>query len=389
MRIALARDDRLLLAVAGLILLAATVASVLLSPPTESGPRGIPSSYATGSEGAKGAYLLLEELGYKEERWALPPTQLPEKADQTVLILAEPFFPASGEERMALREFIRRGGRVIATGKQAAVLLQLYSVSFLDSMPPLEGKEFSPRLAGPISRQAGTVLLEASLRWKKSAPEDLEYYGDEEGGVVVRSALGAGAIVWWADSFPLTNYGITQASNLNLLLNSLGRADTVRVLWDEYYHGERADLWSYLRKTPLPWALLQVALLALAVLCTYSRRSGPIFAPVAPSRLSPLEFVETVGDLYARQGAAHSALETALQRFRALLARSQGLAREAREDGASLGTQFGRDGEGLAALVARCESALQSDINDEAETLKLFQELHDYTRRLRLTGHGG
>ena len=97
------------------------------------------------------------------------------------------------------------------------------------------------RLAGG---RLGGLPEQMCVRWKGSNPGDREYYGDGTGGVVVSSLRGDGNMIWWADSFPLTNYGITQASDLNLLLNSLGRAGTVRILWDEYYHGERAGLWS-------------------------------------------------------------------------------------------------------------------------------------------------
>jgi hypothetical protein len=391
MRLALERDDRLLLIVAGMILLAATLASALLAPPVESGPGGFPSSYATGKDGAKAAYLTLQDLGYNLERWTAPPTQLPGQASHVVLILADPYFPGTDEEKIAIQDFVRRGGRVIATGTRAAALLDLHEVSFLEeTSAAAQGEEFPPKLVGPLSRRAARVALPSRPRWKRTQPGDLEYYGDGKGGVVVSSSLGAGTIIWWAGSFPLTNYGITQASNLNLLLNSVGGAGTGRILWDEYYHGERAGLWIYLRKTPLPWGVLQLALLALAVILTYSRRSGPIVMGVAPSRLSPIEFVETVGDLYARKHAAAEALETAVQRFRGLLARSVGLPREA-----SLGTlrplmaQMGGAADGLPALLERCELATRAGIRDEGETLKLFQELHRYTRRLRLAGQGG
>jgi hypothetical protein len=274
---------------------------------------------------------------------------------------------------------------------QGAALLDLHGVwPAVETSAAFDTREFSPKLAGPISRRAGSVAFRAGVRWKRNSPGDLEYYGDGNGGVVVGSSLGRGTMIWWADAFPLTNYGIAQASNLNLLLNSLGRGGSVRVLWDEYYHGERAGLWSYLRKTPLPWALLQAALLALAVILTYSRRSGPVATPAAASRLSPMEFVETVGDLYARQHAAAAALETAIHRFRSLLARSLGLPRETHlEDLRPLIAQMGEAGTGLAALLERCELATKSGIRNEGETLKLFQELHSYTRRLRLASQGG
>lgn len=389
MRVALDRDDRSLLIISGLILLAATLASALLSPPAGGGPGGFPSSYSTDNEGAKAAYLLLAELGYQEERWTSPPTELPEKAGDTVLILAEPYVPASAEERTAISWFVRRGGRVIATGTQAASLVGLAGVIPVESSSA-DWEEYPPSLAGPVSRRAGSVGMRAYARWKGSNPGDLEYFGDPKGAVVVCSSLGAGTVIWWADSFPLTNYGITQASNLNLLLNSLGKPRASRILWDEYYHGERAGLWSYVRKTPLPWAFLQAALLALAIILTYSRRSGPVVVPVVRSRLSPVEFVETVGDLYARKHAAASALETALHRFRPLLARRLGLPRETpQEELAPLIAQFGAAAAGLPELLERCELAIKSGISDEGEALELFQELHSYTRRLRLAGQGG
>lgn len=388
MRVKLERDDRSLLIITGAILLAATVLGAYFSPVTGVGSIDAPSTYSTESKGAKAAYLLLRDLGYQEDRWLSPPTDLPVNARGTVLIFADPSYPATSEEKLAIKDFVRHGGRVIATGEQAASFLDL-NVSSADPLAD-EAREFTPNAAGPISRGTGRIDMPASVRWAAKNPEDLEYFGDREGGVVVRSRLGGGTIIWWADAFPLTNYGIMQASNLNLLLNSLGRAGENRILWDEYYHGERNGLWSYLQKTPLPWALVQLAILALAIVLTYSRRSGPIAAPSLPTRLSPIEFVETVGDLYARKHAAAPALETALRQFRALLARSLGFSRDARlEDLQPKIADLGSAGAGLAELLAKCELAVKSGINDEKETLKLFQELHGYTLRLRLAGQGG
>jgi len=206
----------------------------------------------------------------------------------------------------------------------------------------------------------------------------------------VRFRLGSGIIIWWADSSPLTNYGLTQASNLNLLLNSVGRPQGVRILWDEYYHGERPGLWSYLGKTPLGWALLQMALLAIAILFTYSRRSGPVASPVEESRLSPIEFVETVGDLYARKRAARGALEIALHRFRSLFARRLGFPPEGDLEKAHAVRLEQREelDSGLRAVLSECEQALKSGTAHEAQSLMLVQELHDHTRRLRLAGKG-
>ncbi len=49
---------------------------------------------------------------------------------------------------------------------------------------------------------------------------------------------------------------------------------TSRVYWDEYFHGARASMISYFANGPLPWAGLQIGIAFIAVLFTFSRRSG-------------------------------------------------------------------------------------------------------------------
>lgn len=390
MRVPLDAGDRTLLIVAGVLLVVVSLAAVLFTPQGgASQTPGFPSSYSTASEGAKAAYLLLGELGYRTERWSDSPTELPDPPSEVVLILADPFLSAFPEETAAIQRFVRRGGRVIVTGTWGASLLGTPQLA--SKLPDFgEPKEFAALLPGPISRAAPKISMKDWARAKSGQPLGVEYYGDDQGGTVVSFRFGRGRLVWWANSSPLTNYGLTEASNLELFLNSVGEAKGTRVLWDEYYHGERSGLWTYLSRTPAPWGLLQAALLAMAVILTYSRRSGPIAAPVKESRLSPIEFVETVGDLYGRKRAAAGALEIAYRRFRSLLARRFGLSAESSLERISpaLQERFGSTEPGLAPVLAQCESALRANRNDEAETLKLIRELHGHTHRSRLAGKG-
>jgi hypothetical protein len=388
MRIKLDPGDRSLLIVSGVLLVAVSVAGVFVKPEGNSDQSAIPSSYSAGNAGAKAAYLLLGRLGYNEERWNSPPTQLPRKARNVTLILADPFLPASPEEKDAIRSFVRRGGRVVATGLFAASLLELKDVVAAHLFDP-EWKQFDAQLPGPISSRVPAIRIKDRARWKGKQPDVLEYYGDRYGGAVVRFPLGSGTIVWWADASPLSNYGLTQSSNLELLLNSVGEAGKARILWDEYFHGDRPDLWSYLGKTPVPWAMLQVAILALALILTYSRRSGPIVAAAKVSRLSPMEFVETVGSLYHRKHAAQGAVEIALRRFRLLLARQPRSFADLNH--AATKQVYGAGEEkltGRALFLSQCDAAVKAGISDEAQALKIIQELHDYTRQLRLAGQG-
>jgi hypothetical protein len=387
MRVPLDPGDRKLLIVSGALLALLTAAATVLSPPAERSPLGLPSSYSTAPQGAKAAYLLLGEMGYRVERWAAPPQDLPSQPQNLTFVLAGPLTPPSSEEQAGLRAFIHAGGRVLATGDTAARLLPQSEAHALKQRAP-EPKRYTARLPGPLSRHAPVILMDGHTRWTATRPNHLAYYGDEDGATVVHYRLGKGEVIWWADSLPLENNGLKQASNLELFLNSFGPPAGSRIFWDEYFHGQRPGLWSYLSRTPVPWSGVQLAALGLALLFTFGRRHGPLRpAKTSGIRLSPLEFVETVGELYERKRAAAGALEIAYHRFRFLLLRRLGLpdAANPSEIGRGVRERLGWTAPGLEDALQKSEQAVKSEKLREAEALRLVQELHDYARRFRLT----
>src|SRR5208282_5884813 len=102
----------------------------------------------------------------------------------------------------------------------------------------------------------------------------LVHFADDKGNAVVVSyKVGDGSVVWWASAWPLENAGIREKNNLELLLNSTGGYK--RVLWDEYYQDEHKKAAEHKPVRAYRWALAQLALIGLAVVLTYSRRSGP------------------------------------------------------------------------------------------------------------------
>ena len=86
------------------------------APPQQS--LGFPSSYSSQWAGAKAAFLLLQEQGYRVERWEKSPEDLPGNSEGALLILAEPTERGSESERMAIRRFVSGGGRVLAMGAE-------------------------------------------------------------------------------------------------------------------------------------------------------------------------------------------------------------------------------------------------------------------------------
>jgi hypothetical protein len=132
--------------------------------------------------------------------------------------------------------------------------------------------------------------------------------------------------------------------------------------------------------------VLQLAVLALAILFTFSRRSGPIFVPAGVSRLSPLEFVDTLGGLYERAGAASSAVSISYLRLRSLLSRQ--LALPSNSPDAELGQaaeqRLGWKDQGITELLQRAESSSRLPKLPPREALDLVQKLERFAGLLSL-----
>ena len=377
--------ERKFLILAGSVLLAVLVLALILAPPAEQQPTGYASSYSAGSDGAKAAFLLLRDLGYAVEHWEKPPTQLPTEPGSTVLILSQPLLPSAADESQAIRAFIRKGGHVLATGPIAARLLP--EGGTLEHEPQGTGwATYRAVVPSPLARGAPEITMARAVRWQMAHFGHLAIYAEGVNSVVVSYSYGKGQVVWWAAATPLSNAGIRQTGNLNLFLNSVGPPGERRVLWDEYFHGRRGSLWTYFAGTPISWGLAQLGLFAVALLLTFARRSGPVRPPVPESRLSPLEFVETLGDLYHRAHAAGAAVGIANQRFRYLLTRRLGLPSTAptAQLFEAVRDRLGWKQPGFYETLQRAERAARDPALDDAAALQVVQALEQYAELLQL-----
>jgi hypothetical protein len=224
------------------------------------------------------------------------------------------------------------------------------------------------------------------VEWHPKPIDHIAVYGNNDTAAVVTYAVGRGTIVWWGSPSPLTNRGIREPGNLALLLNSIGESKGKQILWDEYFHGVRGDFWSYIAKTPLPWVVAQLGVLFVFVLVTYSRRYGTIRMPRKVSRLSPLEFVDTLGDLYASAHAGSAAVRVAYQRLRFQLTRQLGLTSNATvaELARMSGRTLGWDEPSLVGALARADRNSRTLNVKDDEALEIVQDLHQYAARLEV-----
>lgn len=326
MFLGIAGPDRKLLMIGGGLLIVMLIASVALSPPEGSMSSPVPSTYSTQSAGAKAAYMLLSQLHYPVRRWEEAPTELPKDGSNTLLILAGPTQTPSAKEREALETFVDSGGHVLFTGPNITDFFPDAAVSWKAS--DAEWVSYAPNFPSAISRGALRITIQPQAYWREPNEEQLALYGDADSRAVVSWQIDDGAILWWCGPTPLINSGITKDDNLAFFLNSVlnwAPDNSHQIYWDEYFHGQRSSLWSYTRNTPLTWGLVQVGLVAAAVIFTFGRRRGPVYRQATVSRLSPLEFVDTLGGLYERADAGSSAVAVSQSRLRYLLTRQLGL----------------------------------------------------------------
>jgi len=287
-----------------------------------------PTTYNSGSAGTKAVYLLLGELGYGARRWEAPPDDLKSvDAAKTTLVLAEPNFPTedSHQVQAEIADFLSRGGHVLATGKEGAYFLPGgkadASTGFYQKLC------FStPEGQGPLA-QAGKVSLAANVRWAASGPEFRVSQLCGNNAVVVSYHYGAGEAIWWSSPLPMTNRGLKEDASLKLVLASVGGPDR-SVLFDEYFHGERASLWDMAKGLPLRQIAWQCAVVALLLVLSFGRRNGPLRSPVRLPRSSPLEFAESMGRLYSKAGATQAAVDGARRRLLKFLEEQCGVPRE-------------------------------------------------------------
>jgi hypothetical protein len=381
MPLQLSRVDQKILFIAAGVFMALVVAAWILVPDSDN--ETIPSTYSSGISGAKAAYLLLQETGYPVERWEQPIAQIGSGGNKT-LILAEPNRLANKEEQAALSKFIDEGGRLIAIGPIAGLFLPQDSI-LPDPVGGLGWKKYSALAPSSITRAAPEITMAPRAHWS-SPSSALGLYGEEKKPIVATYSCGKGKVIWWAAATPLTNAGLKEPGNLEFFLACLGDKSSNRIFWDEYYHGySRSAKASYENKLTAG-ILAQLALLAIAIGLTFSRRSGPL-RPSAPEiRLSPLEFVETLGGLYEHARASNVAVDISYQRFVYWLAKRLGLSAQASveqlEQAARSRWQF--HDEQFAILLRECASVRYLPSLQPRRALQLVRDLHSYAVKFDL-----
>jgi Domain of unknown function (DUF4350) len=379
-----ARSRELTLGAAGVataVILA--IASALLAPPAADRlPPG--SSFSRGPSGSGAAYLTLESLGYEVRRSYEPLPSLTMTPESTVLVIADPAEPASNQDRRALQAFVAGGGTILVTGCQGATFLSSTSAGIGDPVP--SPRIYKARFPSPLAAGAPAISMTSGCSLAELGPRYLPLYGDGPDEVVLFSRTGRGLAVWWSGNTPIQNRSIDAPGQLDLLLNVVGSRDR-QIVWDEFYHGQRRSLWSYVARTPLPWGLAQIALAALVAGAMFVRRRLPIRDRFVEARTSPLEFVEMMASLYARAPSAAAAVALARTRLRRLLVEATGLSATATDArlAAAASPRMSIAPDDLRRVLEAADRAGSDPTTPAATALPLVQRLQAVAAAL----HGG
>jgi len=383
------KDRRLLLWSLGIAITLALFIGFVL-PNGNGNENPLPSTYLAGQHGARAAYDSLLRAGYPIERWERPLGELAAIADShTVVIFAQPF-TREREDVKAVSQIIERGGRVLSTGFWGGFLL-----------PDAEAgtpKEFTfaacklePEGLDPIAA-TGEVWMVPEATWQVGNPKQRTQYSCAGQPAVVEYDYGKGHVVWWASATPLENGTLSRAQDFDLLLNSLGPRDGHHFYWDESLHGEVRSNWSYVTGPTVPLLWIGLALVAMLMIFSFSRRSGPLRDLPPPLRVTPIEYIDALGSLYRNAGAASTAITIAWERFRRYTLRLCGLRQapiSADELSATIRRRFPAADSSLEADLQSCEDATLNDKIEPRAALKIIHALHRHRQMLSVAAKPG
>jgi hypothetical protein len=341
------------------------------------------SSYETRSGGAKATYTLIEELGYRVERWSNPPTALPEDAQDTLFVIPISQRMVTDDERVALNRFVGRGGTVLTAGPTASILSS--DAGPVPELPSRSWISYAAQAPHPLNRDVGAITMPKGWYWDQSAA-DVPLFGEGEKTVAVLINRGKGRIIWLASPVPLSNAGLKAKGNAEFLGNVLALAGSRRVLWDIYFSQDAPGKHSPYRVPALIAAGAQLLFIFGLVVFTHSRRSGPERAFLeGPQPMSQMEFVDTLASLYQTAEAGNICVQIAYARFAYLAARRFGLAAtNVNKIGEAVARSTGEPTRDVVDFLTECDNIQHHSKLTYQQAMERVRRLHAYLLKLKL-----
>jgi hypothetical protein len=204
--------------------------------------------------------------------------------------------------------------------------------------------------------------------------------------VLVTFRQGQGRVILASFTYPLTNAGLKEPGNPELVLNLLALAGKIDNIWfDEWHHGENqrkliVGPQDWLRFTPAGHGLLFTAVILFLALVLQGRSFGrTIPLPQSTARRTSLEYITALANLSRRAGRRSDVLRQYHQSLKHHLARRYRLDPDMPDD--EYVTQLSNyhsdlDAAGLKNLLVRLDARSVS----EGELVKLAAETAEWLK---------
>jgi hypothetical protein len=336
---------------------------------TPGGPTS--SSYATAPDGAAAFASLLARAGHDVVRERVTPHRVTLGSHDTVVVLGAPV--VLPDDAIALRRFLLRGGRLIASADRAAWL------RLVVDRPPTWGLHpvTLARPLIPIVELNGVRRIESAGNgaWTR-AGGSISALGDRQGSILAVAAVGRGRALLLADSSPLQNAYLGRADNARLA-SALAGPSSRRVVVFETYHGYGRGTGIGAIPGRLQAAILLAGLSALVFMFARVRRLGPAEDAARPFAPSRREYVDALAATLARTREPGDALADLRRETRDRVTRRGGLPPDAPD--ADVGAAAARFG----LLSDEIQSVLRSEAPfDELAIGRAFARIANERRSL-------
>jgi hypothetical protein len=292
------------------------------------------SALLAGPAGARGLAETLRRLGVPVELRRRGLRSVAAAAPRQLLVVLEPARRLTLPEIRAVRQFVARGGHLLAAGSSAltgcfGLAARPVTGPALPVVAPVAGWNLPPaRALLERERSTGECIALRTVR----ADTLLETRSGRVAALALSTA-GGGHVTLVADAGYLSNRALKETDAGLLVVPWFLGEGSHRVVFDEYDQGfgDQGSLgWAaarWLTAAPAGWAMLQIAAGALGALAFLAVRFGPATSGVERRRRSPLEHLEALATGLERSDGADTAVALLVAGLRRRLRRTGALAR--------------------------------------------------------------
>jgi hypothetical protein len=276
------------------------------------------SSGSNAPDGARALSLWLSAAGYRVENQPAIEFSIPPGSQAALVLEPSVKYEFTAPEWAVLEGWVRQGGILLVAAIDLKAALQGNPFGIVIAAVPAKTVNLFP--SAPIF-SAPALSVPASLKINSviasTEPAGSVLLATPEGPVAVQIPYGKGQVMVVAGSSFLTNAGLRNPGDADLMLNLVSQVPPGSAVFiDEWHHGERAaastasGLEGWLAETPAGQAVLFAAVIIFLGLVLSGRPFGRPLAPaVEQSRRGPLEYVNAMANLYHRAGHRRAVMD--------------------------------------------------------------------------------